>query len=47
MIELTRGNIILADAEALVNTVNCSGYMVKSIALQLKKAFSDQDFFQR
>lgn len=41
MHELARGNIIQADAEALVNTVNCVGYMGKGIALQFKKAFSD------
>lgn len=39
MIEMTKGNIIEADAEALVNTVNCVGYMGKGIALQFKKAF--------
>jgi len=41
MIEVTKGNIIEADAEALVNTVNCVGYMGKGIALQFKKAFPD------
>lgn len=41
MIEITKGNIIEADAEALVNTVNCVGYMGKGIALQFKKAFPD------
>ena len=39
MITITRGNIIEADAEALVNTVNCEGFMGKGIALQFKKAF--------
>lgn len=39
MIELTRGNILKADAEALVNTVNCVGFMGKGIALQFKKAY--------
>jgi O-acetyl-ADP-ribose deacetylase (regulator of RNase III) len=39
MIELTRGNILRADAEALVNTVNCVGFMGKGIALQFKKAY--------
>jgi hypothetical protein len=38
MIELARGNILEADAEALVNTVNCVGFMGKGIALQFKKA---------
>ena len=41
MIEITRGNILEADAEALVNTVNCVGYMGKGIALQFKKAFPE------
>ncbi|MBN2290021.1 MAG: macro domain-containing protein [Candidatus Glassbacteria bacterium] len=41
MIEITRGNILEADAEALVNTVNCMGYMGKGIALQFKKAFPE------
>jgi O-acetyl-ADP-ribose deacetylase (regulator of RNase III) len=41
MIEMTRGNIIEADAEVLVNTVNCEGFMGKGIALQFKKAFPE------
>lgn len=41
MINVTRGNIIEADAEALVNTVNCEGVMGKGIALQFKKAFPE------
>jgi len=39
MIEHTQGNLLSADAEALVNTVNCVGYMGKGIALQFKQAF--------
>lgn len=39
MIELTQGNLLRADAEALVNTVNCVGVMGKGIALQFKQAF--------
>ncbi|WP_297389902.1 macro domain-containing protein [Acidiferrobacter sp.] len=39
MIQLTRGNLLEAPAEALVNTVNCVGYMGKGIALQFKQAF--------
>ena len=39
MIELTRGNLLEAPVEALVNTVNCVGYMGKGIALQFKQAF--------
>lgn len=41
MITLTQGNLIKTDAEALVNTVNCVGYMGKGIALQFKQAFPD------
>ncbi len=41
MIELTQGNILKADAEALVNTVNCVGFMGKGIALQFKKAYPE------
>ena len=41
MIDKTRGNILTADAEALVNTVNCVGVMGKGIALQFKKAFPE------
>lgn len=39
MIEHAKGNLLTADAEALVNTVNCVGYMGKGIALQFKQAF--------
>lgn len=38
MVKLTRGNVLKADVEALVNTVNCVGHMGKGIALQFKKA---------
>ncbi len=41
MIEHARGNILEADAEALVNTVNCVGVMGKGIALQFKQAYPD------
>lgn len=41
MIHITRGNILEANAEALVNTVNCEGFMGKGIALQFKKAFPE------
>ena len=41
MIELTQGDILKADTEALVNTVNCVGIMGRGIALQFKKAFPD------
>lgn len=39
MTELTQGDILKADAEALVNTVNCVGIMGRGIALQFRKAF--------
>lgn len=39
MIEYTGGNILHADAEALVNTVNCVGVMGRGIALQFKNAY--------
>jgi len=35
------GNLLEADAEALVNTVNCVGFMGKGIALQFKQAWPD------
>ncbi len=41
MIERTTGDILTADAEALVNTVNCVGIMGRGIALQFKQAFPD------
>jgi O-acetyl-ADP-ribose deacetylase (regulator of RNase III) len=39
MIEFREGDILRADAEALVNTVNCVGVMGRGIALQFKNAF--------
>ena len=41
MITEARGNILDADVEALVNTVNTVGVMGKGIALQFKRAFPD------
>ncbi len=41
MIELLRGDILQAEAEALVNTVNCVGVMGRGIALQFKKEFPE------
>lgn len=38
MIEHTTGDILLADAEALVNPVNCVGVMGRGLALQFKQA---------
>lgn len=39
MIKFTTGDILAADAEALVNTVNCVGIMGRGIALQFKNEF--------
>lgn len=39
MIEYKQGDILKADVEALVNTVNCVGVMGRGIALQFKNAF--------
>jgi O-acetyl-ADP-ribose deacetylase (regulator of RNase III) len=41
VIEGTRGDLLISDAEALVNTVNCVGVMGKGVALQFKKAFPE------
>ncbi len=40
-IERGRGNLLAADADALVNTVNAEGVMGKGLALQFKKAFPE------
>ncbi|MEA2601072.1 MAG: hypothetical protein QOF89_2064 [Acidobacteriota bacterium] len=42
MIEHATGNLLQADAEALVNTVNCVGVMGKGLALQFKRAFPER-----
>ena len=41
MIRYTQGNLLEAEAEALVNTVNTVGIMGKGIALMFKEAFPD------
>lgn len=41
MIQYTSGNILHADVEALVNTVNCVGIMGRGIALQFKNAYPE------
>ncbi len=41
MIKFTTGDILSADVEALVNTVNCVGIMGRGIALQFKNAFPE------
>ena len=39
--EFTNGNILQADTEAIVNTVNCVGYMGRGIAAQFKRVYPD------
>lgn len=39
MIRYTTGNILQADTDALVNTVNCVGIMGRGVALQFKNRF--------
>ncbi|AWM04421.1 type II toxin-antitoxin system antitoxin DNA ADP-ribosyl glycohydrolase DarG [Bradyrhizobium amphicarpaeae] len=39
MIEFTSGDLLAADVEALVNTVNCVGIMGRGLALQFKNVF--------
>jgi O-acetyl-ADP-ribose deacetylase (regulator of RNase III) len=41
MLKFTTGDILAADVEALVNTVNCVGIMGRGIALQFKNAFPE------
>ena len=41
MIVIISGNILEAEAEAVVNTVNCVGVMGKGIVLQFKQAYPD------
>ncbi len=41
MIKETSGNLLNAEAEALVNTVNCVGVMGKGIALQFRQAYPE------
>ncbi|WP_379069224.1 macro domain-containing protein [Mesorhizobium sp. UC74_2] len=41
VVEFRTGNILDADVDALVNTVNCVGVMGRGIALQFKNAYPD------
>lgn len=41
MIKITQGDILSANTDAIVNTVNCVGVMGKGLALQFKKAYPD------
>lgn len=42
-IEYMTGNIFDSEAEALVNTVNCEGYMGKGIAYQFKLRYPENN----
>ncbi len=39
MLKFTEGDLLKAETEAIINTVNCVGVMGKGIALQFKQAF--------
>lgn len=43
MVRDVSGNLLRADAEALVNTVNCQGVMGKGVALQFKQAYPEME----
>lgn len=48
MMKFIQGDILKADAQALVNTVNCVGVMGRGIALQFKKKFPENfDAYER
>lgn len=47
MLELTTGNLLAAEVEALVNTVNTQGVMGKGIALQFKKTYPENFRFYK
>jgi len=41
VVDFVTGNLLEADAEAVVNTVNTKGVMGKGVALQFKRAFPE------
>jgi O-acetyl-ADP-ribose deacetylase (regulator of RNase III) len=43
MVKIVTGNLLEANVEALVNTVNTAGVMGKGLALQFKKAFPENN----
>jgi len=48
MINYTSGNILESNSEALVNTVNCDGYMGKGIAYQFKLKYPyNNDIYEK
>ena len=49
MIQVTTGDVLTADAQTLVNTVNCVGVMGKGVALAFKRRFPEMyhDYAER
>lgn len=47
MIESVTGDLLLADAEALVDTVNCAGVMGRGLVAQFKQAFPQTSWLTR
>lgn len=47
MIQFVQGDILRAETDALVNTVNTVGVMGKGVALQFKRQFPDNFAFYR
>ena len=47
MIKLNSGDILTANTEAIVNTVNCARVMGKGIALQFKMKYPDNYKFYK
>lgn len=43
MLNFVVGNLLESDAFALVNTVNCEGYMGKGIAYQFKQCYPEMN----
>ena len=43
MIEYVKGNMFECDADCLINTVNCEGFMGKGIAYQFKLRFPENN----
>ncbi len=43
MLKFVTGDLLQSEADALVNTVNCEGYMGKGIAYQFKKRFPEMN----
>lgn len=43
MIEYTKGNMFECNADCLINTVNCEGFMGKGVAYQFKMRFPENN----